>query len=113
MEANALSGIEWEKCNEIIQADSIQAIETAAIAWNVAYIEAVPCCPQTIDSILPSIPDTPTISKAITRSSGQSHLTCPESESSVSEMVSNPDDSHHPVIATDCQLNPKCMTEDD
>ena len=67
MEADALSLIDWEKCNETIQADSIQAIIAAAIAGNVAnHIKAVPCSPQTTDSILSSIPGTPVISKAIT-----------------------------------------------
>ena len=75
------------------------------------HIEAVPCSPQTIDSILPSIPDTPIISKAITRLSRQSHPTHPESESSVTKTVSKPDNSSHPELATDHQLNPKCMTK--
>ena len=64
VEADALSWIDWEKCDETIQANSIQAIVAAAIAGNVAnHIEAVPCSPQTIDFILPSIPGTPVISK--------------------------------------------------
>ena len=76
VEADALSWIDREKCVETIQAKSIQAIVVAAIAGNVAnHIEAVPCSPQTHDSLLPPIPDTPTISKAITRSSRQSHPT--------------------------------------
>ena len=67
MEADALSWIDWEKCVETIQANSTQAIVAAAIAGNVAnHIEAAPYSPQTIDSLLPSIPDTPIISKAIT-----------------------------------------------
>ena len=112
MEADALSRIDWEKCDETIHADSIQAIVAAAIAGNVAnHIEAVPCSPQTIDSILPSIPNTPIISKAITRSSQQSCLTHPESASSVLKTVSKPDDFSHLEIATDHQLNPKCMTK--
>ena len=77
------------------------------------HIEAIPCSPQTIESILPSTPDTPITSEAITRSSGQNCLTHPESESSVLKTVSNPDDSTHPEIAMDHQLNPKCMTEVD
>ena len=44
--ADALSRIDWEKCNETIQANSIQAIVATAIAGNVAYhIKAVPCSP--------------------------------------------------------------------
>ena len=114
MEADALSRIDWEKCDETIPADSIQAIVAAAIAGNVAnHIEAIPCSPQTTDSTLPSIPDTPIISKAITRSSRQIHLTHPESESSTLKMVSNPEDSSCVEIAMDLQLNLKCMTEVD
>ena len=67
MEADALSTIDWEKCDETIQADSIQAIVAATITGQVAnYIEAIPCSPQTINSLLPSIPDTPIVHKAIT-----------------------------------------------
>ena len=103
MEADALSRIDWEKWDETIQADSIQAIVAAAITGNVAnHIEAIPCSSQTIDSFLPSIPDTPIISKAN-----------PKSESSVMETVSNPDNSSHLDIDMDCQLNLKCMTEVD
>ena len=75
------------------------------------HIEAVPYSDQTIDSLLPSIPDTLTISKAITRSSSQSHPTCPEPELSIFKRVSEPDDSSHLEVATDHQLNPKCMTK--
>ena len=71
-------GLIGEKCDETIQADSIQAIVAASIAGNVAHhIEAVPCIPQTIDSLIPSIPDTPIVSKVITQSSRQSHPTHP------------------------------------
>ena len=36
--------IDWEECDETIQADSIQAIAAAAIAGDVAnYIESVSC----------------------------------------------------------------------
>ena len=88
MEADALSRIDREKCDETIQADSIQAIVAAAITGNVAnHIEAIPCSPQTINSLLPSIPEAPIVSKAITQSSRQSHLTCLESESSVLKTV--------------------------
>ena len=73
MEADALSRIDWKKCDETILADSIQAIVAAGIGGNVAnHIEAIPCRTQTIDSILPSIPDTSIISKAITRLPRQS-----------------------------------------
>ena len=70
MEADALLRIDWEKCDETMLADSIQAIVAAAIAANVAnHIEAIPCSSQTIDSILPSIPGIPVISKATNQSS--------------------------------------------
>ena len=75
MEADALSRIDWEKCDETIQVNSIQAIVAAAITGDMAnHIESVSCSVQTIDSLFPSISDTPAISKAITRSSRQSHL---------------------------------------
>ena len=46
MEADALSRIDWEKCDETIQADSIEAIVATAIAGNVAnHIAAAPCSP--------------------------------------------------------------------
>ena len=76
VEADALSRIDWEKCDETIQANSIQAIVAAALAGDRAnYIESVPCSVQTIDFLFPSISNTPAISKAITRSSGQSSNT--------------------------------------
>ena len=46
VEADALSRIDWEKCDETIQAHSIQAIVAAAITGQVTnYIETVPCNP--------------------------------------------------------------------
>ena len=57
VEADALSRIDWEKYDETIQADSTQATVAAALTGNVAnHIEAIPCSPQTIDSLLPSSP---------------------------------------------------------
>ena len=86
--ADDLSKIDWEKCDETTWADSIQAIDAAPIAGNVAnHIESVPCSVQTIDSLLQSISDTPTINKAITKSSGQSHLIWPEPESSIPKQL--------------------------
>ena len=38
VEADALSRIEWEKCDEAIQTDSIQGVVTAAVAGNLANI---------------------------------------------------------------------------
>ena len=88
VEADALTWIDWEKCDKFIQADSIQAIVSAAITGQVVnHIKAVPCNPQVIDSLLPSIPDTTIISKAITQSSGQSHPTCLEAELCISRTV--------------------------
>ena len=82
VEEDALSRIDWEKCNETIQADSIQAIVAAAIAGDIANIEAVSCCVQAVESF-PLVQSEPTaISKAITRSSNQSHMTHPEHGSS-------------------------------
>ena len=41
------SRIDWEKCDETIQANSIQATVAAAIAGDVASIEGVPAaCKQ-------------------------------------------------------------------
>ena len=102
VEADVLSRIDWEKFDETIQADTIQAIVAAAINGNVAnHIESVPCSDQAVDSFFPSISDTPAISKAITRSSRQNCLTCPEPESSVLKTVTKPDDSSHPEVVTD------------
>ena len=73
------------------------------------HTEAIPCNPQTINSLLPSIPDTPIVNKAITQSSRQSHLTHPEAELSTSKTVSKPDNSTHSGVDNDPTLNPKCM----
>ena len=111
VEADALSRIGWEKCDKTIQTDSIQAIVAAAIIGRVAnHIEAIPCNPQAIDLLLPSIPDTPIVNKAITQSSRQSHLTCPEAASFALKTVSKMDDSSHLGIDQDLSLNPRCMT---
>ena len=112
VETDALPRIDWEKCDE-----TIQARVAAAFAGDVAiHIESVPCSVQTIDSLFPSISDTPAISKAITRSSGQRHFTHPEPESSVSKTVTKPDDSSYLAAVPGHlknQLNPKCMTKID
>ena len=83
VEADALSRIDWEKGNETIQADSIQAIVTAAITGQRNdYTEAIPCSPQTTESLLPSIPyNAQIICKAITTSEIKSNLgdfSCPD-----------------------------------
>ena len=103
---DALSRIDWEKCDKTIQTNSIQAIVAAAITANVTnHIESVSCSVQTIDSLFPCISDTPAISTPITRSSGQSCLTCLEPESSILGEVRKSDRSSHP------ELNLKCMTK--
>ena len=67
VEADALSSIDWEKCDETIQVNSIQAIVAAAITGQVAnHIEAVPCNPQVVNALLPSTSHTTVISKVIT-----------------------------------------------
>ena len=77
VEADVLSRIDWEKCDETIQADSIQAIVAAAITGQVAnHIETVPCSAQVVNALLPSISDTTALSKVITQSSRQSCPTC-------------------------------------
>ena len=54
VEAYALSRIDWEKCDETIHTNSIQAIVAAAITGDVAnHIESLSCSVQTIASIFP------------------------------------------------------------
>ena len=116
MEVEALSRIDWEKCGETIQANSIQTIVAAAIAGDIANIEAVSCSVQAIASFFLIPSDTIAISKVITRSSNQSHMTCLETESSVLQTVSMADDSDHLVLTIGQEgdkLNPKCMTKQD
>ena len=74
IEADALSKIDWEKCDVTIQADSIQAIVAAAIAGDLANVESILCSVQTLESFLPFQSKTVAISKAITNSSNQSHI---------------------------------------
>ena len=92
-----------------------QAIVAVAIAGDVAnHIESVTYSVQTIDSFFPSISDTPAISKAITRSSRQSCLTCLEPESSMPEAVTKLDNSGCLEMATGSlkdQLNPTGLGE--
>ena len=117
VEADALSRIDWEKCDDMIQADSIQSIVAAAIAGDVAnHIESVSCSEQMIDSLFVSISDTPTISEAITRSPRQSCLTHLEPELSIPGADTKLDESGHLEMATgpiEDQLNLKCMTKQD
>ena len=82
VEADALSRIDWEKCDKTIKANTIQAIVAAAITGQVTnHIKAAPCNPQVVNALLPSISDTNIIGKAITQLSRQSHTTHPEAES--------------------------------
>ena len=116
VEAHALSRIDWKKCEETIQANSIQAIVAAATTGNVANIEAVSCSVQMIESFLPISSDTIAISKAITRLSHQSHTTHPEHDSSMLKTVSKADDSDHLALASGwsgVKLNPNCMSKQD
>ena len=115
VEADALSRIDWEECDETIQADSIQAIVTAAITGQGNnHIKAIPCSPQTIESLLPSIPDyAPIVCKAITWLSRQIHLTHLETESFASEMESKLGDFSWLGDNKDPSFNLKCMTTSD
>ena len=110
-----MSRIDWEKCDEIIPADSIQAIVAAALTEHgTSHIDAIPCSPQAIESILLSfLEDTPIVSKVITWSSRKSHPTYLETELFVSETESKLDDSSHLGVDEDLPLNPKCMTISD
>ena len=74
VEADALLRIDWEKCDEIIKADSIQAMVAAAITGHrTSHIDAILCSPKATESFPPSIPeDNPIVSKAITQLSRQS-----------------------------------------
>ena len=114
MEADALSRIDWEKCDETIQADSIQAIVAAAIAGDLANIESISCSVQTIESFLPIQSEPAAITKAITNSSDQSHLTHLEQGSSELENITSVDNSDHLTTRPlENKLNPKCMTIQD
>ena len=58
VEADALSRIDWEKDDKTLPADSIQAFVTAALTGQGNYyIETIPCSPQIIESLIPSIHD--------------------------------------------------------
>ena len=109
-----MSRIDWEKCDETIQADSIHAIVAAAIAGDLANVESISCSVQTLESLLPIQSETVAISKAITNSSNQSHMTHPEQGSSKLESITSVDDSDHLTTRPlENKLNPKCMTIQD
>ena len=116
VEADALLRIDWEKCEETIQANSIHAIVAAAITRDLANIEAVSCSVQAIESFLLIPSETIAISEAITRSSDQSCMICPEHESSVLKTISKVDDSDCQALASgqsEDKFCPKCMAKDD
>ena len=115
MEADALSRIDWKKCDKTIQADSIQVIVTVTgNGHGNDHIESTPCSPQTKESLFPSISDgNHIISKAIKLSSGQSHLTHPEAELSALELRPKSDTSRCLGISNDFLSNPECMTPAD
>ena len=48
VEADALSRIDWEKCDVTIGAESIQAVVTAAIVGDLANIEAISSSMQAV-----------------------------------------------------------------
>ena len=115
VEADTLSRIDWEKGDETIQANSIQAIITTDnTGQGNDHIEAIPCSPQNIESFLPSIPDDALIvCKAITWSSRQSHLTHLDPELFVLEMESKLGDFSCLGVDEDSSFNLKCMTMSD
>ena len=111
VEVDALSRIDWEKGDEAIQAYSIQAIVTGQ---GNDHIEAIPCSPQNLESLLPSISDNDQIvCKAITWSSGQSHLTHLEMESCASETELELGNPSHLRAMDDSALNLKYMSTSD
>ena len=95
MKADALSRIDWEKDDKTLPADSIQAIVTPAlIGKGNDYIETIPCSPQIIESLTPSIHD-------------NAQVVCKSITTSVIE--SKPDSFSCPGPS----WNPKCMTMSD
>ena len=74
IEADALSRNDWEKWNETIQADSMQAIVAAAIVGYLVDIESISCSVQAFESFLLIQSELMAINKAITNSSNQSHM---------------------------------------
>ena len=82
METDALSRINWEKDDKTLQADSIQAIVTATLTGQGNdFIETIPCSPQIIESLIPSIHDNVQVGcKSITTSGIKSNTdssSCP------------------------------------
>ena len=73
-------GLDGRSSDETIQAESIQAVVTAAIAGDLANIEAVSCSMQAVEPFLLIQSQPMPISKAITWSSNQDYMICPEHE---------------------------------
>ena len=95
MEADALSRIDWWKADNILPADSIQAIVTnTLIGQGNDYIETIPCSPQAIESFTSSIRD-------------NAQVVC--KSIAMSEIELDSDSSSCP----DPSWNPKCMTMSD
>ena len=114
VEADALSRIGWEKCDETIQADSTQAIVVAAIAGDLVNIESISYCVQAIESFLPIQSEPMAIRKAITNLSNQSHMTYLEHGLSKLENITNADNSDHLTTRLlENRLSPECMTIQD
>ena len=58
VEADALSRIDWGRNDKTLPANSIQAIVTATLTGQGNdYIETIPCSPQAIESVAPSVHD--------------------------------------------------------
>ena len=88
VEADALSRIDWGDNDKTLPADSIQAIVTATLTGQGNnYIETIPCSPQAIKSLAPSIHNTVHV---VCKS-----MTLPESES-YSDSYSYPNPSWNP-----------------
>ena len=114
--ADALLRIDWEKCDKTVWVKSVQAKVAATKVGDLANIEMISCSLQAVESFLTIPSKTSVISKAITRLSNSSCMTCPEPGSFELETVLNADDSDYPALATrqlESKLIPKCMTIQD
>ena len=92
VEADALSRINWGKDDQILPAESIQAIVTSAITGQGKdYIDTITCSPQAIESFTPSVHD-------------NAQVVC--KSMTMSEIDSDIDKYHCSVQS----WNPNCMT---
>ena len=114
VEADVLSRIDWEKSNETIQVESIQAVIAAALAGDLVNIKAVLCSKQAVEPFLLIQLEPTAISKAITWSSNQSCMMHLEHGSFKARKVVSMDNSSclTPGQLED-KLNPKCMAIQD